>query len=263
MRFLVLLLLVPLRVAGLLTLLIAGLVIAGLAYPWLAQPRRNRITRRWSALLLAVCGARLRPVGALPPALARDGMQPGEPGRLLLINHISWIDIFAVNAVLPSRFVAKAEIGRWPLLGTLVTLAGTLYIERGRRHAVHAVNHKVAEHLQLGESVALFPEGTTTDGSELLPFHSNLIAPVMEAGGLVWPVALRYTEDGRPSRAAAFIGDDTLARSIWNILTARRLAIEVALLDPVAADGETHPTRHHVAQAARERIAAYLRIGVG
>jgi 1-acyl-sn-glycerol-3-phosphate acyltransferase len=190
-------------------------------------------------------------------------MVPGQPGRLLLINHISWIDIFAINAVLPARFVAKAEIGRWPLLGTLVTLAGTLYIERGRRHAVHAVNHKVAEHLQLGESVALFPEGTTTDGSELLPFHSNLIAPVMEAGGQVWPVALRYTEDGRPSRAAAFIGDDTLARSIWNILTARRLAIEVALLDPVAADGETHPTRHHVAQAARERIAAYLGIGVG
>jgi 1-acyl-sn-glycerol-3-phosphate acyltransferase len=263
MRFLFVLLLVPLRVAGLLTLLIAGLVIAGLAYPWLAQPRRNRITRRWSALLLAVCGARLSVCGDLPALLARSGMVPGQPGRLLLINHISWIDIFAVNAVLPSRFVAKAEIGRWPLLGTLVTLAGTLYIERGRRHAVHAVNHKVAEHLQLGESVALFPEGTTTDGSELLPFHSNLIAPVMEAGGQVWPVALRYTEDGRPSRAAAFIGDDTLVRSIWNILTARRLAIEVALLDPVAADGETHPTRHHVAQAARERIAAYLGIGVG
>jgi 1-acyl-sn-glycerol-3-phosphate acyltransferase len=263
MRFLFVLLLVPLRVAGLLTLLIAGLVIAGLAYPWLAQPRRNRITRRWSALLLAVCGARLSVCGDLPALLARSGMVPGQPGRLLLINHISWIDIFAVNAVLPSRFVAKAEIGRWPLLGTLVTLAGTLYIERGRRHAVHAVNHKVAEHLQLGESVALFPEGTTTDGSELLPFHSNLIAPVMEAGGQVWPVALRYTEDGRPSRAAAFIGDDSLVRSIWNILTARRLAIEVALLDPVAADGETHPTRHHVAQAARERIAAYLGIGVG
>jgi 1-acyl-sn-glycerol-3-phosphate acyltransferase len=263
MRFLFVLLLVPLRVAGLLTLLIAGLVIAGLAYPWLAQPRRNRITRRWSALLLAVCGARLSVCGDLPALLARSGMVPGQPGRLLLINHISWIDIFAINAVLPARFVAKAEIGRWPLLGTLVTLAGTLYIERGRRHAVHAVNHKVAEHLQLGESVALFPEGTTTDGSELLPFHSNLIAPVMEAGGQVWPVALRYTEDGRPSRAAAFIGDDTLVRSIWNILTARRLAIEVALLDPVAADGETHPTRHHVAQAARERIAAYLGIGVG
>lgn len=255
-------LLAPLRLAGLLVLLLAGLAIAGLGYPWLSQPRRNRITRGWSALLLAVCGARLRVRGDLPAPLARTGMVPGQPGRLLLINHISWIDIFAINAALPARFVAKAEIGRWPLLGTLVTLAGTLYIERGRRHAVHAVNHKVAEHLRAGESVALFPEGTTTDGSELLPFHSNLIAPVMEAGGQVWPVALRYTEEGRPSRAAAFVGDDTLARSIWNILTARRLAVEVALLDPLAADGETHPTRHHVGQAARQRIALYLGIAI-
>lgn len=255
-------LLASLRLAGLLVLLLAGLAIAGLGYPWLSQPRRNRITRSWSALLLAVCGARLRVRGDLPAPLARTGMVPGQPGRLLLINHISWIDIFAINAVLPARFVAKAEIGRWPLLGTLVTLSGTLYIERGRRHAVHAVNHKVAEHLRMGESVALFPEGITTDGSELLPFHSNLIAPVMEAGGQVWPVALRYTEDGQPSRAAAFVGDDTLAHSIWNILTARRLAIEVALLDPVAADGETHPTRHHVAQAARQRIAQHLGVVV-
>lgn len=256
-------LLAPLRLAGLLVLLLAGLAIAGLGYPWLSQPRRNRITRGWSALLLAVCGARLRVRGNLPAPLARTGMVPGQPGRLLLINHISWIDIFAINAALPARFVAKAEIGRWPLLGTLVTLSGTLYIERGRRHAVHAVNHKVAEHLRMGELVALFPEGTTTDGSELLPFHSNLIAPVMEAGGQVWPVALRYTEDGQPSRAAAFVGDDTLAHSIWNILTARRLTIDVALLDPVAADGETHPTRHHVAQAARQRIAEHLGIVVG
>jgi 1-acyl-sn-glycerol-3-phosphate acyltransferase len=256
-------LLAPLRLAGLLVLLLAGLAIAGLGYPWLSQPRRNRITRSWSALLLAVCGARLRVRGDLPAPLARTGMVPGQPGRLLLINHISWIDIFAINAVLPARFVAKAEIGRWPLLGTLVTLSGTLYIERGRRHAVHAVNHKVAEHLRMGESVALFPEGTTTDGSELLPFHSNLIAPVMEAGGQVWPVALRYTEDGQPSRAAAFVGDDTLAHSIWKILAARRLTIDVALLDPVAADGETHPTRHHVAQAARQRIAEHLGLVVG
>ena len=255
-------LLAPLRLTGLLVLLLAGLAIAGLGYPWLSQPRRNRITRAWSALLLAVCGARLNVRGDLPAPLARSGMIAGLPGRLLLINHISWIDIFAINAVLPARFVAKAEIGRWPLLGTLVTLSGTLYIERGRRHAVHAVNHKVAEHLRMGESVALFPEGTTTDGSELLPFHSNLIAPVMEAGGQVWPVALRYTEDGQPSRAAAFVGDDTLAHSIWNILTARRLTIDVALLDPVAADGETHPTRHHVAQAARQRIAQHLGVVV-
>lgn len=255
--------LAPLRLLGLLVLLLAGLAIAAFVFPWRTQAQRNRTIRRWSALLMVVCGARVTAVGALPSELAQTGMLPGSRGRLLLANHVSWIDIFAINAALPARFVAKSEIGSWPLMGTLVTLAGTLYIERGRRHAVHAMNLKVREKLAAGESIALFAEGTTTDGSTLLPFHSNLVAPALEVGSEVWPVALRYTEDGEFSTAAAFIGEMTLPQSMWQIITARRLAIEVAFLPPVAttAQGETPaPTRHHIAQEARLAIAGYLQI---
>ncbi len=250
-------LLAPLRIVLLLAHVLAGLAISGAVFPWLAQRQRNRIIRAWSRLLLALCGVRLRLAGLpLPPEIARTGIGGGSRGRLLLANHVSWIDVFAIHAALPSRFVAKSEIRRWPLLGLLVTLVGTLYIERGRRHAVHAMNHQVREKLTQGETVAVFPEGTTTDGRSLLPFHSNLIAPALEVGAECWPVALRYAEDGAPSTAAAFVGDMPLPASVWNILRARRLQVEVAFLEPVpAGDGRN---RHHVAEAAAERIAAWL-----
>lgn len=247
----------PLRIVLLLAHVLAGIVVAAAIFPWLAQAGRNRIIRAWSRLLLAICGARLRVTALpLPPAIAHTGIERASRGRMLLANHISWIDPFALNASVPSRFVAKAEIRAWPLLGTLVTLVGALYLERGRRHAVASMNHRVRDRLKDGETVAVFPEGTTTDGRSLLPFHSNLVAPAVEVGAECWPVALRYTEDGAPSTAAAFIGEMSIVASLWNILVARRLQIEVAFLEPVPTFGERD--RHHVAEVAAERIAAWL-----
>lgn len=251
-------LLAPVRVLLLLLHVLDGIAISGLVFPWISQPRRNRIVRAWSRVLLWLSGARLQVTGVpLDASLAREGILPERAGRLLLANHVSWIDVFAILATLPGRFVAKAEIGRWPLLGWLVTLVGTLYIERGRRHAVASMNHRVRERLRAGESVVVFPEGTTTDGFTLLPFHSNLIAPALEVGCEIWPVALRYTERGQPTRAAAFVGDMALPRSLWNILVARDLAIEVALLAPIGTNPGGH-TRHELAARARAEIAQHL-----
>jgi len=248
---------VPLRGVLLLAHVLVGIAIAAAIFPWLAQRNRNRIIRAWSGWLLSICGVRLRAAGLpLPPAIAATGVEPGSRGRLLLANHVSWIDVFAIHAALPSRFVAKSEIRSWPLLGLLVTLVGTLYIERGRRHAVASTNRRVFDRLQCGETVAVFAEGTTTDGRSLLPFHSNLLAPALEAGAECWPVALRYSADGVRSTAAAFVGEMALATSLWNILTARRLQVEVAFLEPVPTTGDRG--RHHVAVAAAERIADWL-----
>ncbi len=252
-------LIAPLRMLALLAHIVAGLAITTLAFPWLALPARNRIVRGWSRVLLAICGVKLRASGrALGEALARTGIERVGAGRLILANHISWIDVFAILACVPGRFVAKAEIGRWPLVGWLVTLVGTLYIERGRRHAVAAINHRVRDKLAAGETVAVFPEGTTTDGDKLLTFHSNLIAPAIEAGSEVWPVALRYTERGQPSTATAFVGDMALLNSLWNTLAARALEVEVAFLPPVSA--RELGNRHRIAAAARAAIAQHLRV---
>ena len=166
------------------------------------------------------------------------------------------MDIFAINAVLPSRFVAKAEIGQWPLLGLLVSGGGTLYIERGRRHAVAAINRTVSEHLKAGETIVVFAEGTTTDGSELLPFHSNLIAPALDVGATIWPIAIHYTERGARTSAAAFVGEMGLLTSLARVLVAQQLVVEVAVLPAIAATDAIN--RHAIARAARAAIARHL-----
>jgi 1-acyl-sn-glycerol-3-phosphate acyltransferase len=251
----------PLRAVALLLHILAGIAISGFVFPPLAQPARNRIIGAWSRGLVRICGARLRTSGAVPDAqFARVGIRPGAPGRLVLCNHISWIDVFALLGALPSRFVAKSEIGRWPLIGWLVTLVGTLYIERGRRHAVAAMNHRVRDRLHAGETIVVFAEGTTTDGLSLLPFHSNLVAPAIEVGCEIWPVALRYTSRGAFTTAAAFVGDMGLVTSLWNLLVAPAVEIEIAYLAPLKATPDR--TRHELAQHARTEIAAHLGIDV-
>lgn len=252
-------LLAPLRVVVMLLHILAGIAICGLVFPLIDQRKRNRIIAAWSRGLVRICGARLHLSGLVPNVTQRrDGVLPGVPGTLMLCNHISWIDVFALLGAMPARFVAKSEIGKWPLIGVLVTLAGTLYIERGRRHAVATMNHRVREKLAAGETIVVFAEGTTTDGFSLLPFHSNLIAPAIEIGCDVWPVALRYTSRGEPTTAAAFIGEMGLVTSLWNILVARDLGIEIIYLAPIEATPDR--TRHELAHLARIEIAAALGI---
>lgn len=254
--------LAPLRAALFVVHVLAGLATVLLIFPFCTLAARNRINRGWSRALVALCGARLVVDGVpIPERIRATGVEPAGLGRLVLSNHVSWIDVFALNAVMPCRFVAKSEIGRWPLLGALVTRSGTLYIERGRRHAVAAMNHKVRAHLGAGESVAVFPEGTTTDGCTLLPFHSNLLAPAVEIGAPVWPVALRYTNGGAPTDAAAFIGEMGLVTSLAKILVARDLVIRITVLPPIEV--AVHGNRHAVARAARAAIAGALGVEVG
>jgi 1-acyl-sn-glycerol-3-phosphate acyltransferase len=250
-------LLAPLRVLLLFLHILDGIAISGLLFPALDIRRRNRIIGAWSRGLVRICGARLRVSGvARDLQLARDGLLAGSHGRLVLCNHISWIDVFALLGAMPSRFVAKSEIGTWPLIGWLVTLVGTMYIERGRRHAVAAMNHRVRDRLRAGETIVVFAEGTTTDGLSLLPFHSNLIAPAIEVGCEIWPTALRYTSRGTQTTAAAFVGEMGLVTSLWNLLVAPDVEIEVAYLAPVAAAPDR--TRHELASRARDAIASHL-----
>lgn len=250
-------LLAPLRAVVFSAHVLLGVVIVIVIFPFAGRTLRNRINGAWSRVLLAICGARVTSSGvAISNTLQRDGIDPLAIGRLALANHVSWMDIFAINAVMPSRFVAKAEIRKWPLLGLLVSRGGTLYIERGRRHAVAAMNRTVSEHLQLGETIVVFAEGTTTDGSTLLPFHSNLIAPAINVAAPIWPIAISYTERGQRSSAAAFIGEMGLITSLARVLVARQLVVDVAVLPQLLTTGA--PDRHTIARAAHDAIAHQL-----
>lgn len=234
-------------------LIVLGLFIALAVFPWLDLRGRNAWIERWSGWLLRVCGLHLSVDGSFPPAAGA-----GE-GVLIVANHVSWLDIFVINRLRVARFVAKSEIRDWPVLGTLVSRVGTLFIERGRRHAVQHMLHTVAGHLGKGETVAVFPEGTTSDGRRLLPFHGNLIQAAIVTGSPVVPVGLAFVDAaGRPSEAPLFVGDTAFVTSVWRILSARGLQARVQVLEAVRCGPQAH--RSEVATVARERISRALGI---
>jgi 1-acyl-sn-glycerol-3-phosphate acyltransferase len=245
--------LAPLALAFVLVHIVWGIVVAGLMFPLLPARACNALVRFWSRILLVALGIRLE----LGPGADAEGarLARGLPGALLLMNHVSWADIFVVAAVVPARFVAKSEIGSWPLAGWLARTVNTVFIERGRRHAVAHVNRVVADRLRAGQSIGIFPEGTTTDGRQLLRFHANLVQSALLAEAPVIPVALQYWQDQAPSLAAAFIGEMTLVESMLRILIAPRLRVRLQFLAPVACQGIS---RQAIAEEARRAISRAL-----
>lgn len=157
---------------------------------------------------------------------------------MLIANHISWLDIFAILSVAPCVFVAKSEIRAWPLIGRLVTMVGTLYIERGRKSHARRTNESIVAALRAGTIIAFCPEGTTTDGARLLHFHRALFQPAIDAEATLQPVALRYLDaQGTFTRAAAYVDDMSLVASIWSIASEPRMSVELRFTDAVVATG--------------------------
>lgn len=229
---------------------VAGVVLQGLAivlgrFGRLDAAQRREQVRGWSQRMLA----------ALDIALEVDGT-PRPGAKLFVANHISWLDIIAINAVAPARFVSKAEVRHWPLINRLVDAADTLYIERERRRDALRVVHQVAEALQAGDTVAVFPEGTTGDGHALLPFHANILQAAIATEQPVQPIALRYADARHAvSPAVAYVGDTTLLQSLWWVAGAQGLRIRVSLLP---AEGSRHLDRRALAERVRGLIDARL-----
>jgi 1-acyl-sn-glycerol-3-phosphate acyltransferase len=253
-------LIAPITIAAALIHVLLGLLYAVLTFGWIGPRRRDAAIMAWSRILLLIIGVRLESKGAPPSPAGAAGTRGGEGppmGSLLLINHTSWLDVFSIAAVVPARFVSKAEIGRWPVFGWLAIVVGTLFVERGRRHAVMRTNQQVAQRLGSGQLIGIFPEGTTTDGSKLLPFHANLVQPAIDLGVPMRPVGVRFTQRGRFSRAAMFIGEMNLMQSLWRVVTAPWLAVELHWLPALDPQPEA---RHAAARAARAAIAHALDI---
>lgn len=228
--------------------LLGGLATTALVFPRSDRRRRTALTRRWSAALLRMAGIGLQVEGAVP----------AQGNVLVVANHVSWLDIVVLNAVCPMRFVSKAEVARWPLAGSLVRGAGTLFIERSRRRDTHRVTARISSALAAGDVVAVFPEGTTSSGVTLLPFKSSLLQAAVDAGSRVVPIALRYRHrDGRPATALAYTGDDTFLHSFWRMCAARDVTVEVHALPPLPAEGSD---RRALARGAEAAIAGALRL---
>ena len=233
------------RYASIVTILLIGLMVVALLFPWIPDRRRQQLKQRWSRSLLAALGIGLEVRGTAPPA-----------GSMIVANHVSWVDIFALNALTPAAFVSKAEVRQWPLIGWLSRHNDTVFLRRGSRGHARIVNAEIIRLMQSGKPVALFPEGTTTDGSHLLHFHGALLQPAIDAGAPIAGVAIRYcNRDGSLSTAPAYIGDMSLIQCIANIVGSRGLRVRLSCLPPIVDD---HGHRKVLNTRLHEAIAAEL-----
>ena len=230
-----------------------GVATTAFVFPLIDLPKRRVLIRRWSHKLLRLMRIEAR-VRGMPTA--------GLPGNLLIVaNHISWLDIFVLNTVEPGRFIAKAELKSWPLVGLMIAGCGTLFLNRASRRDAHRINDKAREVLAAGDTITIFPEGTTTDGTTLLPFHGSLLQPVVDAEGHVQSIAIRYSHtDGTYSDAPAYVGDTTFMASFWRVLGVRNLVVELTLPPPLSASGRH---RRELSREAENAIRAALALGAG
>ena len=216
---------------------------------WSPEQREMRV-QAWALQLLALWGIHLRVLG-----------QPVASGPALIVsNHISWLDILVIHAARYCRFVSKSDIRGWPLVGTLATGAGTLYIERSRRKDALRMVGDMAQAMKDGDVLAVFPEGTTSDGLSLLPFHANLIQSAIEAQAPVQPMSLQFVDalTGELTLAPCYIGDDTLLASVWRTLTAPPIEAVVHFGPLQHADGRD---RRQWANDLRDAVMALRQQG--
>ena len=230
------------RLARVFVHLLAGLATCALVFPWARRGLRDAATRRWSRRLLAICNVR---VEAAPGA-------PALEHALFVANHISWLDIFVINSLHPCRFVAKAEIRAWPVVGWLAAAAGTVFIARGNRRELRHIFKGIVAVLEQGERVAFFPEGTVAQQGSVLPFHANLFEAAIDARVALQPCALAYLDDaGNWHRGVDYTGDVSFVDSIVTILKGAPVRARLACLAPLAGAG-AH--RRELAQAAHDAI---------
>ncbi|MFD4372943.1 lysophospholipid acyltransferase family protein [Streptomyces sp. NPDC058486] len=223
-------------VAGIAALVlgVALLPAAGL----LPAAARHLLVRLWVRTVLRAFGVRLTVTGGRPA---------GGPA-LVVANHVSWLDIPVVAAVLPGRMVAKREVRGWPVLGALAALGGTLFIDRDGLRRLPGTVREVAGALAAGGRVTAFPEGSTWCGREGGWFRPALFQAAVDTGSDIQPVRIGY----RPHGAAGYVGEDPLGASLWRVVRTPGLAADIRILDPISAI--QYPDRRLLAAAAHHAI---------
>lgn len=204
---------------------------------------RHGVVAWWHNRLADILGVRITVTGP----------RPGAPA-LLVSNHVSWLDVIVLGGLTRTDFLSKDEVRRWPLLGWLAARAGTLFIRRGDGQAA-GVSEQIAARLRGGGLLALFPEGTTTDGREVRPFFSRLFGAVIDAGCPLVPVTLRYHVDGAHDALAPYTGDQSLLHNLRGLLGRPHTAVHLVFGQPVALHGRS---RRQLAEHARGVIQQEL-----
>lgn len=206
-----------------------GLLTTTLVFPLVGKHHKLGLTKWWCQHLLGIFNVRVMRFGNSPP------LYKTASNNLLIANHISWLDIHAINCIFPIRFVAKSDIRSWPVFGYFAKKTNVLFIERGKKQHAARIVDTVTLSLKAGDNLCLFPEGTTTDGTVIMPFKGSLIQSAIEARATIWPVAIRYPHhDGSTNTDVAYAGDTTLLQSIKQVLLQKQPVVELHFLAPIS-----------------------------
>ena len=234
----------------LLTHVAVGLIAVGVVFPRVSARRRATITGWWARKVLRILNILLSIHGARPRRSAHN--------LIVAANHISWVDIFVINAAQPSRFIAKAEIRDWPIAGWLADKAGTIFIRRTRRSDTAKINETMHNVLAEGATIGFFPEGTTTSGDKLLKFHTSLFEPAVANAATIAPAAIRYrASDGEPPDAVVFVDELSFAESVALIISEKSMIAEITFAPQIEAAGLS---RRQLALKSEVAIARILNL---
>jgi 1-acyl-sn-glycerol-3-phosphate acyltransferase len=243
---------VAVRLPAMIFLLLLGLFILFVLFPRWEYAQQRLMIKRWSGWLLTS-------VGVVPHELKQANAQTLSTVTgpvLLAANHVSWLDIFVINAIQPAHFVAKSDIRSWPLVGSLCDRSGTIFVERSRRTAVREVLQVMADRLTKQGIVAVFPEGTTGDMYSLQPFHSNFLQAAVTSKASIVPLGIAYKKaDGNVADAVQFIGDTTFVASAIKIMSQPKIIAHLIITQAIIVSEQT---RHELCEATQQQISQAL-----
>lgn len=230
--------------------ILAGVFTLSFIFPFISQSQKNQKIRLWSERLLNIFKLKLVVIG-------KENLTSAP--ALFAANHISWLDIHAINACKPIRFVAKSEVRSWPIFGWMAKQLGTVFIRRDSARHARQVVEQMAEALRT-ESICIFPEGTSTNGAQVLPFRPNLFESALAAKCPIYPLSIRYISGrtGLRSDSPAFIGDMGLLESMSRVIQDPGLVVEVHFLMPYDMPILGDSDRKQVAAYCQESIAQTL-----
>jgi 1-acyl-sn-glycerol-3-phosphate acyltransferase len=202
--------------------------------------------------------------------VANGGMSGGSP-RFVVANHVSWTDIIAIASLYPLTFLAKAEVARWPVLGFLARLQGTVFVDRAHRSAIPKVNAALAEELRQGRDIVVFAEGTSSDGANVLKFNASHFAMLSSlargedgCAAAVIPAAFLYAPRGEPGGNAesfdvGWYGDMSFVPHLWTLMRRGGARCHILFGEPL------HPSsfadRKTLAQTAQNCVRRLLEEG--
>ena len=243
------------RTSRLLLHVLTGVVLSAVLLPCCTKRFTNRIIQWWSKSLINIFNIQIHAQGHVP------SVNSFPKGSLFVANHISWVDIHALMSLIPLRFIAKSDIKDWPVFGYLAAKANVLFIERGKRSEAGRIVNTAYESLMAHEHLCYFPEGTTTDGTHMLPFKGSLMQAAINAKTTIQPVAIFYPLASKTANVhMAYAGDTSMLASMYSILWQAKPTVELNFFAPIhlAALNKNFLDRRQLTQSIELLIKQHL-----